>query len=103
MDSRDHSGSESTRVTLADTEPSTKPGSKPPQRARRSSAPSLVYPSESERARPDGRYPTQSHAVHIQPLSVHFQPHVGPHSVHMGVHVRGSTWTPWRSMSKGVT
>jgi hypothetical protein len=89
MDSRDHSGSESMRVTPADTEPSTKPGSKPPQRARRSSAPSLVYPLRSERARPDGRDPTQLHAVHVQSTfsshSVHIQSTYvdprGPHGV----------------------
>jgi hypothetical protein len=50
---------------------------------------------------------SRPHSVTRSPLSVHFQstfsPHVGPHSVHVGVHVRGSTWTPWRSTSKGVT
>jgi hypothetical protein len=70
------------RVTPADTEPSTKPGSKPPQRARRSSAPSLVYPLRSERARPDGRDHIQLHAVYFQstfsPLSVHIQSTFSP-------------------------
>jgi hypothetical protein len=82
MDSRDHSGSESMRVTPADTEPSTKPGSKPPQRARRSSTPSLVYPLRSERARLDGRDHIQLHAVYFQstfsPLSVHIQSTFSP-------------------------
>jgi hypothetical protein len=93
MDSRDHCGSESMRVTPADTEPSTKPGSKPPQRARRSSASSPRLPlgigtSPSGWSRPDH---TQLHAVH-------FQSTFSPRSVH----VRGSTWTPWRSTSNGV-
>jgi hypothetical protein len=61
--------------------------------------PSLVYPSESERARPDGR-------DHIQSHSVHFQPHVVPHSVHVGVHARGSpclgtSGNLWRSTPDG--
>jgi hypothetical protein len=92
IDSRDHSGSESMRVTPADTEPSTKPGSKPPQRARRSPAPSLVYPLGSERGRPDGRDHIQLHAVHIQstcnPLSVHFQSTWG------STYVGPRTWFP---------
>jgi hypothetical protein len=85
MDSRDHCGSESMRVTPADTEPSTKPGSKPPQRARRSSAPSLVYPLRSERARPDGRDHIQLHAVHIQST-------FSSHSVHIQFTFSPRTW-----------
>jgi hypothetical protein len=100
MDSRDHSGSESMRVTPADTEPSTKPGSKPPQRARRSSAPSLVYPSESERARPDGRDHIQSHAVHMQST---FSPRMWPRSVHVkrGSPCPGTPGNLWRSTPDG--
>jgi len=46
------------------------------------------------------------HSVHFQSLSVHFQPHVDPHSVHVGVHVRGfpCPGTPgnlWRSTPDG--
>jgi len=99
MDSRDHCGSESMRVTPADTEPSTKPGSKPSQRARRSSAPSLVYPSESERARPDGRDHIQSHSVHMQST---FSPRMWPRSVHVrGSPCPGTSGNLWRSTPDG--
>jgi hypothetical protein len=98
MDSRDHSGSESMRVTPADTEPSTKPGSKPPQRARRSSAPSLVYPFDRNGAVRMVETTFSYTQSTFSPRSVHFQFTFSPHSVH----VRGSTWTPWRSTSKGV-
>jgi hypothetical protein len=85
------------RVTPADTEPSTKPGSKPPQRARRSSAPSLVYPSDRNGA--VRMVETTVHAVHIQST-------FSPLSVHMWVHIQstwGSTYVDPRSTSKGVT
>jgi hypothetical protein len=101
MDSRDHSGSESMRVTPADTEPSTKPGSKPPQRARRSSAPSLVYPSDRNGAVRMVETPLS----HTQSTFSHFQSTFS----HMWVHIQSTwgstyvaTWTPWRSTSKGV-
>jgi len=46
------------------------------------------------------------HSVHFQSLSVHFQPHVDPHSVHVGVHVRGppcpgTSGNLWRSTPDG--
>jgi hypothetical protein len=44
--------------------------------------------------------------IHFQSLSVHFQPHVDPHSVHVGVHVRGypcpgTSGNLWRSTPDG--
>ena len=56
--------------------------------------PSLVYPSESERARPDGRDHIQTLSVHVQSTcGSTFSPRGGPRT---GVHVRGSpcpgTW-----------
>jgi len=52
------------------------------------------------RGRPDGRDHIQSHSVHIQSTYVAtYSPRMWPRAVH----VRGSTWTPWRSTSKGVT
>jgi hypothetical protein len=54
-------------------------------RARRSSAPSLVYPSDRNGA----VRMVETTFSHFQST---FSPHVGPHSVHVGVHVRGSTY-----------
>jgi hypothetical protein len=59
------------------------------------SCPKRIPPAVG-RGRPDGRDHIQSHSVHIQSTC-------NPRTWPRAVHVRGATWTPWRSTSKGVT
>jgi hypothetical protein len=48
--------------------------------------------------RPQGRDPIQSLAATLSYMQSTWNPRMWPRVVH----VRGSTWTPWRSASKGV-
>jgi hypothetical protein len=66
----------------------------------------LAYPSDRNEPVRMVETPFSYTQSTFSPLSVHFQPHVDPHSVHVGVHVRGSpcpgTWgNLWRSTPDG--
>jgi hypothetical protein len=73
-------------------------GGHPMESSPERSGPSVLRRPQSA-GRPQGRDPIQFLSATLSYMQSTWNPRMWPRAVH----VRGSTWTPWRSTSKGVT